>query len=93
MANGKRQMENVNSHLPFTIFHFPSFPLHLMQRVLAKPRRVLLDLDLLHAAGDSDLGAVVQVTGFGALKPDHFSILFCHTTPLQTVSGQLSVVR
>ena len=49
-----------------------------MQRVLAKFAIVLLNFDLLHAAGDFNLGAVVQVTGFGALKPNPFAVFFCH---------------
>jgi hypothetical protein len=49
-----------------------------MDRVLAQAFAVLLEFDLGRSAGDLDFGAVVQVTGFGALKPRHFSILFCH---------------
>jgi len=55
-----------------------SLPFDFMQRVAAEARAVLLDLDLLRAAGDLDLGAVVQVARFGALKPHHFSAFFCH---------------
>src|SRR5687767_5282247 len=47
----------------------------------AQPRTVLLDFDLLHAAGDLDLGAIVQIVGLRALEPDHVSVFFCHTTP------------
>jgi len=49
-----------------------------MHRVTAEARAVLLDLDLLGAAGDLDFGAVIQITRFGALKPHHFSAFFCH---------------
>src|SRR4051794_34501346 len=49
-----------------------------MKRVPAEARAVFLNFDLLHAAGDFDLRAVVQVPGLRALEPDHFSVLFCH---------------
>ncbi|HEX8341676.1 MAG TPA: hypothetical protein VF624_12265 [Tepidisphaeraceae bacterium] len=53
-------------------------PLDLVQGVASKPAVILHNLNLLHAAGHLDLGAVVQVTGFGALKPDLFSVFFSH---------------
>jgi hypothetical protein len=68
--------------LPLTADRRPptqvSLPLHLVQRVLAKAFGVLLEFDLLRAASDLDFRAVVQVTGFGALKPNVFSVFFCH---------------
>src|SRR5438105_3719733 len=63
---------------PSAFILMPLLPLHLMQRMAAESRAVLFDLDLLHAAGDLDLRAVVQVACLRALQPDHFSILFCH---------------
>jgi hypothetical protein len=59
-----------------------------MQRVLAQARAVLLDLDLLHAAGDFDLRAVVQIARFRALQPHHFAVFFCHFTPIAEVRMQ-----
>src|SRR5688572_4022092 len=57
--------------------------LHLVERVAAEAGAVLFQLHLLHAAGHLDFCTVVQVTGFGALKPDHFSVLFGHrNTPV-----------
>src|SRR3982751_647312 len=69
-------------HSAFIILHsaFPSLALHLMHRVPAQPGAVLLDLDLLRAAGHLDLSAVVQVAGLGALQPDHFAAFFCHNS-------------
>src|SRR4051794_34700207 len=81
-AEGKIRSASAFTLLPSA---FGSLPLHLVQRVLSEPGALLLDFDLLHAAGDLDLGAVVQVTGFGALKPDHFAAFFRHFTPRNTV--------
>src|SRR5689334_11759872 len=39
---------------------------------------VLLDLYFLRSAGHLDLGAIIQIARFGALKPDHFATFFCH---------------
>src|SRR6267378_7313858 len=41
---------------------------------------VLLDLYFLRSAGHLDLGAIIQIARFGALKPDHFATFFCHGT-------------
>src|SRR4051794_7837314 len=64
-----------------------SLPLHLMQRVLAQTLAELLDLDLLRSAGHLDLGAVVQVTGLGALKPDVFAGFLSHCSLQLRVSS------
>src|SRR4051812_28297513 len=65
-----------------------------MQRVLAQTLAELLDLDLLRSAGHLDLGAVVQVTSFGALKPDVFAGFLSHdNTKSKCVRGLKFVVR
>src|SRR5690606_35207601 len=61
--------------------------LHLVQRVPAQPGRILLELDFLSPADHLDLGAVVQVTGLAALKPDPFSIFLSHCTPQKPAAG------
>src|SRR5688500_16413640 len=55
-----------------------SLPLHLVQLVRAFAGAELLHFDLLHAARDLDLGAVVQVAAARALQPDVFATLFSH---------------
>jgi hypothetical protein len=50
----------------------------------SEARAELLEFDLLHAAGYLDFGPIIQVTGFGALKPDHFATFLCH----YSTSGQ-----
>src|SRR3954469_21771811 len=64
-----------------------------MLRVLPFADAELLQLDLGCAAGDLDLGAVVQVVAGRALEPRHFAIFFCHdnTTNASVVSCPLSV--
>src|SRR5438046_208139 len=56
----------------------PSFPLQFMLRVLALARTILFQLDLGSAAGDSDLGSVVEIVALGTLQPRHFAVFFCH---------------
>src|SRR6476661_6471759 len=51
-----------------------------MHRVLALTRTVFFAFDLGRAAGDSDLGAIVEIVALGTLKPGHFAIFFCHDT-------------
>src|SRR3954464_6074208 len=92
----KRETDRFVSSFILPPSSFDSLALHLMHRVPAQPGAVLLDLDLLRAARHLDLGAVVQVTGLGALQPDHFSALFSHgTSPSnrQIKNRQWSVVR
>jgi hypothetical protein len=55
-----------------------------MQRMPPEPGAELLEFNLLHAAGYLDFGPIIQVTGFGALKPDHFATFLCH----YSTSGQ-----
>jgi hypothetical protein len=62
----------------FSNQQYSSLPLNFMHRVPAEARTVLLDLDLLRAACDLDFRTVIQVAGFGALQPHHFSALFRH---------------
>src|SRR5215207_6098216 len=55
-----------------------SLALHLVQGVPPEARAILLQLNLLYAAGHLYFRTVVQVAGFGALEPDHLAVLFCH---------------
>src|SRR5688500_10172899 len=71
-------MKDESSFSSFRLHPSSLLPFDLVQRMLAQPGAVLLDLDLLHAAGDFDFRAVVEVAGLGALQPDHFASLFCH---------------
>ena len=71
----------------FSLHPSALFSLHLVQRVAAEAGAVLFQLDLLHAAGHLDFRTVVQVTGFGALKPRHFAILFCHDNTRKKAEG------
>jgi hypothetical protein len=74
-------MQNKNkrsSILPSAFIILRLLPLELVDRVLAQTLAVFFQLDFRRSAGDLDLGAIVQVTGFGALKPRHFAVFFCH---------------
>jgi hypothetical protein len=73
-----RNTTSSNQQSEISIQQSKSLPLHLMHRMPAQARAVLLYLNLLRATGDLDLRSVVQVTGFGALQPHHFSAFFCH---------------
>ena len=66
-----------------------------MHRVLPFAVAEFLQLDLWGSAGDFDLRAVVKIVALRALKPRHFSILFCHdnTLKLSVVSRPLSVAH
>src|SRR5688500_19564444 len=57
-------------------------PLHFMQSVGALALAILLQLDLLDAAGDFDFRAVVEVLARIALQPHHFPVLFRHRSHL-----------
>ena len=62
-----------------------------MKGVLAKPRTELLEafLDLLvNAALDTDLRAVVEVTGFGALQPHIFTVRLFGQDPTPVVQKE-----
>jgi hypothetical protein len=54
-----------------------------MQRMPAQAGAVLFDFHLLCATGDFNFGAVIQVTGLGALKPYVLAAFFSHDTPLK----------
>jgi hypothetical protein len=83
-AEGRRQKQRRFTALvfiltcAFILLPSASLPLQLMHRMLAQALAILLEFDLWGTAGYLDLGSVVQVTGFRALKPSHFAILFCH---------------
>ncbi len=49
-----------------------------MHRMPTKPRAVLLPLNLRRAADDLQFRTVIEVTGLGALEPDHLSIFLRH---------------
>src|SRR5688500_8846502 len=63
--------------------------LGLVHGVLALAGAVLLQVHLLNAAGDLDIGAVVQVVAAGALQPDHFAgfLGHCRSSSLPRTCG------
>jgi hypothetical protein len=52
-----------------------------MQRMFSQPGAILFEFDLGGTADDFEFRTVIQVTGFGALQPDHFAIFFGHILP------------
>src|SRR6266699_2495667 len=61
-----------------------------MHRMLAFPRALFLQLNFRRAAGDLDLGAIVQIIALRALKPGHLAIFFCHC---ETSGARSAVAR
>jgi hypothetical protein len=50
-----------------------------MHGVATQPRGVFLPFDLGHSADHFQFRTIVEVAGFRALQPDHFTVFFSHT--------------